>query len=77
MLLDNDKPIAVVGSLNMDLVMRLPRLPVGGETLTGHHFSTLPGGKGANQAVACARLGGKVRMVGQVGDDDFGKALVV
>ena len=76
MLLDNDKPIAVVGSLNMDLVMRLPRLPVGGETLTGHHFSTLPGGKGANQAVACARLGGKVRMVGQVGDDDFGKALV-
>ena len=73
---DNDKPIVVVGSLNMDLVMRLPRLPAGGETLTGSHFATLPGGKGANQAVACARLGGKVRMIGQVGNDDFGKTLV-
>ena len=52
-----EAPIIVVGSLNMDLVMRTPRVPVGGETLTGHEFSTLPGGKGANQAVACARLG--------------------
>ena len=76
MLRDNDKPIVVVGSLNMDLVMRLPRLPVGGETLTGHHFSMLPGGKGANQAVACARLGGRVRMIGQVGNDEFGKTLL-
>ena len=66
------KPIVVVGSLNMDLVMRTPRVPVGGETLHGHEFSTLPGGKGANQAVACARLGAKVRMIGQVGNDGFG-----
>ena len=70
-----DKPIVVVGSLNMDLVMRTPRMPVGGETLHGHAFSTLPGGKGANQAVACARLGGKVSMIGQVGDDGFGHTL--
>ena len=70
-----DKPIVVVGSLNMDLVMRTPRMPVGGETLHGHGFSTLPGGKGANQAVACARLGGKVSMIGQVGDDGFGQTL--
>jgi ribokinase len=69
------KPIVVVGSLNMDLVMRTPRVPVGGETLSGHGFSTLPGGKGANQAVACARLGAQVSMVGQVGDDGFGKTL--
>jgi ribokinase len=69
------RTIVVVGSLNMDLVMRTPRVPVGGETLNGHEFSTLPGGKGANQAVACARLGGKVSMIGQVGDDGFGKTL--
>ena len=70
-----DQPIVVVGSLNMDLVMRTPRVPVGGETLHGHEFATLPGGKGANQAVACARLGGKVCMIGQVGDDGFGQTL--
>ena len=70
-----DRPIVVVGSLNMDLVMRTPRVPVGGETLNGHEFSTLPGGKGANQAVACARLGGKVSMIGHVGDDGFGHTL--
>lgn len=70
-----DKPVVVVGSLNMDLVMRTPRVPVGGETLHGHEFSTLPGGKGANQAVACARLGAKVSMIGQVGNDGFGKTL--
>lgn len=70
-----DRPIVVVGSLNMDLVMRTPRVPVGGETLHGHEFATLPGGKGANQAVACARLGGKVCMIGQVGDDGFGQTL--
>ena len=69
------KPVLVVGSLNMDLVMRTPRLPEGGETLTGHEFSTLPGGKGANQAVACARLGAKVAMIGQVGNDGFGTTL--
>lgn len=70
-----DQAIVVVGSLNMDLVMRTPRVPVGGETLNGNEFSTLPGGKGANQAVACARLGGRVSMIGQVGDDGFGKTL--
>ncbi len=69
------KPVVVVGSLNMDLVMRTPRVPVGGETLHGHEFSTLPGGKGANQAVACARLGAKVSMIGQVGNDGFGTTL--
>jgi len=68
-------PLVVVGSLNMDLVMRLPRVPAGGETLMGHTFSTLPGGKGANQAVACARMGGKVVMVGQVGEDSYGQSL--
>lgn len=70
-----DKPVVVIGSLNMDLVMRTPRVPVGGETLHGHEFSTLPGGKGANQAVACARLGAKVAMIGQVGNDGFGTTL--
>ena len=69
------RPVVVVGSLNMDLVMRTPRVPVGGETLNGHDFSTLPGGKGANQAVACARLGGNVSLIGKVGDDGFGRIL--
>ena len=68
-------PIVVVGSLNMDLVMRLPRVPAAGETLLGHEFRTLPGGKGANQAVACARMGGRVTMAGQVGDDGYGRIL--
>jgi ribokinase len=70
-----DKPIVVVGSLNMDLVMRVPRMPLGGETLSGHAFLTLPGGKGANQAVACARLGSKVAMLGKLGADGFGNTL--
>ncbi len=67
--------IAVVGSLNMDLVIRTPHLPVPGETIIGRDFSTAPGGKGANQAVAAARLGGEVVMVGRVGTDDFASAL--
>ncbi len=67
--------IVVVGSLNMDLVVRTPHLPAPGETLLGRSFSTAPGGKGANQAVAAARLGGQVAMIGRVGGDDFGKAL--
>jgi ribokinase len=70
-----NESIVVVGSLNMDLVMRMPRAPKGGETLTGHDFATLPGGKGANQAVACARMGGRVAMVGRVGADANGEAL--
>jgi len=67
--------IVVFGSINMDLVTRTPRLPAPGETLTAHGFVTTPGGKGANQAVACARLDATTRMVGRVGDDVFGAAL--
>lgn len=67
--------VVVFGSINMDLVARTPRLPAAGETLTGRSFSTVPGGKGANQAVACARLGVKTLMVGKVGGDVFGEAL--
>ncbi|MBM3149742.1 MAG: ribokinase, partial [Chloroflexi bacterium] len=66
--------ITVVGSLNMDLVVRAPHLPVPGETIIGSDFRTIPGGKGANQAVAAARLGTQVTMIGRVGDDDFGRA---
>jgi len=67
--------VVIVGSLNMDLVTRAPRLPRGGETLAGHSFVTVPGGKGANQAVAAARLGASVAMVGCVGDDAYGDQL--
>ena len=67
--------IVVVGSCNMDLVVRVPRLPLPGETLAGTDFKCLPGGKGANQAVAAARLGGKVSLVGCVGTDAFGDEL--
>jgi len=67
--------IVVVGSLNMDLVMRMPRAPNGGETVPGHDFAMLAGGKGANQAVACARMGASVAMVGRVGIDGNGDAL--
>ena len=70
------KPILVVGSLNMDLVVQAPRHPKPGETILGSGFQTFPGGKGANQAVAAARLGGQVRMVGRVGQDDFGEILL-
>lgn len=70
--------IVVIGSINMDLVMRVPRMPHPGETLSGGQFQTIPGGKGANQAVACARLssrGGNVAMIACLGDDAFGIAL--
>jgi ribokinase len=67
--------IVIFGSINMDLVVRTPRLPAPGETLTGHTFFTASGGKGANQAVACARLGAYARMLGRVGDDVFGATL--
>jgi ribokinase len=64
--------IAVVGSINMDLVVRTPRMPLPGETLTGSDFRTISGGKGANQAVAAARMGAQVSLVGCVGADAFG-----
>ena len=67
--------VVVVGSLNMDLVTRAERLPVAGETLAGESFGTVPGGKGANQAVAAARLGAKVAMIGCVGADAYGAQL--
>ncbi|PID57628.1 ribokinase [candidate division KSB3 bacterium] len=68
-----NKQITVVGSINMDLVIRVPRMPLPGETLAGGDFHVIPGGKGANQAVAAARLGGSVAMIGRVGGDDFGR----
>jgi ribokinase len=68
--------ICVVGSLNRDLVIKSPRLPARGETVTGGEFATFRGGKGANQAVAAARLGARVAMVGCVGDDLFGRQLL-
>ena len=87
--------ITVVGSLNMDLITRASRIPAPGETLTAQSFDTSPGGKGANQAVACARLSRsridpalgqepvraqglavRVKMVGAVGDDGFGRSLI-
>ncbi|MBR3593246.1 MAG: ribokinase [Clostridia bacterium] len=68
--------ILVVGSLVMDLIVSTPRFPERGETVIGSDFSTAPGGKGANQAVQAARLGAEVSMLGRVGNDDFGRALI-
>lgn len=68
--------IVVVGSLHMDLVANVPSLPVPGETIIGHDHFRNPGGKGGNQAVAAARLGRRVGMVGQVGDDADGRELL-
>jgi ribokinase len=67
--------IVVVGSLNADYVINLPRFPLPGETVTGSNFDIYPGGKGANQAFAAARLGGRVSMVGQVGNDSHADEL--
>jgi ribokinase len=69
-------PVIVFGSINMDLVARVPRLPLPGETLTGYSFITVPGGKGANQAVAIARLQVPTVMMGRVGQDPFGAKLL-
>jgi ribokinase len=71
----NAKPIVVVGSINIDLVARAERVPVAGETVHSSDFQMHPGGKGANQAVAVARLGYPVRMIGHVGSDEFGEEL--
>jgi ribokinase len=70
--------IIVLGSLNMDIAALGPRLPQPGETLLGSHFHTAPGGKGANQAYAAAKLGGSgsSAMLGRVGDDDFGRQMI-
>jgi ribokinase len=68
--------VCVVGSMNIDLVVKAPRLPRVGETVPGGTFSTSPGGKGANQAVAAARLGARVAMAGRVGRDVFGQQLL-
>src|SRR5271154_1925894 len=70
--------IVVIGSLNMDFVIAVDRLPMAGETILGRNFRTIPGGKGANQAYAAAKLAGSgtvVRMLGRVGADSFGAAL--
>ena len=68
--------IVVIGSINMDLVARVARLPQPGETVLGNDLAYVPGGKGANQAVAAARLGANVTMIGRVGDDPFGQTLL-
>src|SRR5215467_1047323 len=71
----NRKPIVVVGSINIDLVARAERIPRSGETVSSSDFQMHPGGKGANQAVAVARLGYPVRMIGRVGSDAFAEKL--
>ncbi|MBV9386289.1 MAG: ribokinase, partial [Chroococcidiopsidaceae cyanobacterium CP_BM_ER_R8_30] len=68
--------VIVFGSINMDLVVRTPRLPLPGETLLGSDFFTAPGGKGANQAVATAQLGVPTQIVGRVGQDSYGSELI-
>ena len=72
----NKKTVLVVGSANMDLVVRCNRFPRPGETVLGNDFGMYPGGKGANQAVACARLGGRVCFLGKMGEDLFFEKLV-
>src|SRR5436190_20483832 len=68
--------ILVIGSLNADLVVRAPRFPEPGETISGGDLQIIPGGKGANQAVAAARQGANVAMIGRVGNDSFGPFLI-
>lgn len=74
-MLKGQKPIVVVGSINFDLVAIADRIPIAGETISGNDFQMSPGGKGANQAVAIARLGHPVQMIGKVGSDLFGEQL--
>lgn len=68
--------VAVLGSLHLDIVVHAPRLPLLGETLMGNSWSQIPGGKGLNQAVACARAGIPTQMLGLIGDDDFSAILL-
>ena len=68
--------IAVIGSANMDLVIRAHHAPAPGENVFGDGLRMIPGGKGANQAVAVARLGGRARFIGRVGRDSFGEMLL-
>jgi len=68
--------IIVLGSANMDMVMRTSRIPEIGETMQGEGFFLSPGGKGANQAVACAKMGADTWFMGKVGDDLFGQSLL-
>jgi len=68
--------IIVFGSINMDFIARTSRLPVPGETIIGYDFQNLPGGKGANQAVACARIGAETMMIGCIGSDIFGDNII-
>ena len=70
------KKICVIGSLNMDLVVNVDEMPKKGQTLIGNSFKEVPGGKGANQAVAIARLGAEINMIGKVGNDSFGQTLI-
>ena len=70
------KKIAVVGSLNMDIVIETPHMPKGGETISGRNVTLIPGGKGANQAYAVGKLGGDITMIGAVGRDSSGEALL-
>ena len=70
------KNICVIGSLNMDLVVNVDTMPKPGQTIIGSNFKEVPGGKGANQAVAMARLNGNISMIGKVGEDGFGQTLI-
>ncbi|SHO46074.1 ribokinase [Anaerocolumna xylanovorans] len=70
------KRILIIGSLNMDMIIEMKRMPAIGETVLGDNLSYIPGGKGANQAYAAGRLGGDVAMLGCVGDDNMGEKLV-
>ena len=70
------KNICVIGSLNMDLVVNVDTMPKPGQTIIGSNFKEVPGGKGANQAVAMARLNGNVSLIGKVGEDGFGQTLI-
>jgi len=74
--MEQNTSIVVIGSANVDMVARAPHLPKPGETVMGDSFTTVAGGKGANQAVACARLGARVTFVGRVGDDALGQSTI-